>query len=381
MICAGRRGGKTTVVSSYSVQQFLQGHRIIYGTPVSKQLAQYWGKVKKYLKPLIKSGHLYVNETEKIIKWTKDKHQDDGAIISAQTAYDANTWRGGWGDILIFDEYGFMNPDVWDIVGAPMMLDSNGEAWFVSTPNRKNHFHSLYVRGLEDNGRYSSFRFSSHDNPYLSKEALEEIAEDMTEENYQQEILAEFLDNEGAVFRNISACINAPETSPSDHEGHMLVAGIDWGKHKDYTVISVGCRDCQQEVYLDRFNKIDYIYQRERLKIAYSNWEIQSGLAELNSIGEPNLEMLQADGYPIQGFQTTGTSKPPLIENMKLVLERAEYQFLNIPIATAELEAYEMKVNAMGRPSYNAPAGVHDDTVIARALMLKAATGYMPAFL
>lgn len=383
IVCAGRRAGKTTILSSYSVQKFLMGHRIIYGTPVSKQLSQYWGKIKEYLKPLIQSGHIYKNETEKYIKWMHEKDQDSGAIISAQTAYDADTWRGGWGDILIFDEYAFMKPDVWDVVGAPMMLDTNGEAWFISTPNRKNHFHSLYVRGLDrGDERYESFKFTSHDNPYLSQEALEEISEDMTEDDYSQEIMANFLDNEGAVFRNIGACLNAPiDAEPKDHEGHTLVAGIDWGKHKDYTVVSIGCMDCKCEVALDRFNKIDYIYQRDRIGKLLNYWGVADGLAELNSIGEPNLEVLQNEGYPLQGFATTHQSKVMIIENQKLVYERTEMQYLNIPIATAEAEAYEMKVNHLGRPIYNAPSGVHDDTVIARALMTHAITSYQPAFL
>lgn len=395
VICAGRRGGKTTLVARYAVKMFLSGHRVIYGTPVAKQLKQYWGKVKKHLKPLIESGVIYKNETNKYLKWASDKDSDGGATISAQTAYDAATWRGDWGDILIFDEYAFMNPDVWDVVGAPMMLDTNGEAWFVSTPNRKNHFHNLYVRGLEEDGRYKSFRFPSHDNPYLSKEALEEITQDMTEDNYKQEILAQFLDNEGAVFRNIAACINAPVTTPEDHwewgvdektgedvkKWHHLVCGIDWGKHNDYTVISVGCRDCMTEVHMDRFNKIDYAYQRQRLKVIIDNWSINNGLAETNAMGEPNLEMLQREGLPITGFTTTAQSKPQMIESLRLTLEKEQMQFLNIPIATAELEAYEMTVNSMGRPSYSAPTGVHDDTVIARALMNRAVTSYMPAFL
>jgi hypothetical protein len=175
--------------------------------------------------------------------------------------------------------------------------------------------------------------------------------------------------------------MNAPEPDIKNHEGHTFVAGIDWGKHKDYTVISIGCRECREEVYLDRFNKIDYIYQRDRIGKALTKWNVTNGLAELNSIGEPNLEMLQASGYPLQGFSTTNQSKAMIIENQKLVFESEEMQYLNIPIATAEFEAYEMKVNALGRPIYNAPAGVHDDTVIARALMTHSITSYMPAFL
>ena len=77
------------------------------------------------------------------------------------------------------------------------------------------------------------------------------------------------------------------------------------------------------------------------------------------------------------GFTTTAASKPPLIENLALALEKTEWQFQSDLVWTSELEAYERKVNAItGRSSYSAPEGMHDDTVMARALMLRAAGSY-----
>ena len=378
VICAGRRFGKTELVASLkAVPHFLRGGRVLYGAPVSAQTDAFWDIVNKRLYPLIKGGFVYRNKTERYLEWMSGGN----GRIKAKTAYDADTWRGDWGDLLIYDEFAFMKPEAWTVVGAPMLLDNDGEAWFISTPNRKNHFYANYIRGLEDGGRWKSFHATSYDNPYLSQTALAEITEDMTDDMIKQEILAEFLDNEGAVFRNIEACHNAPPTRPEDHEGHFIVAGIDWGKKQDYTVISIGCSDCKHELALTRFNKIDYTYQRERLINDWQLWNVDWGLGESNSIGEPNLEELQRSGIPIEGFATTGTSKPPLIENLVLILEREEMQFLNHKIAKAEMEAYEMKVNAVGRPSYNAPSGVHDDTVIARALMCRAIFNRMPAIM
>ena len=70
-------------------------------------------------------------------------------------------------------------------------------------------------------------------------------------------------------------------------------------------------------------------------------------------------------------FETTAQSKPPLIESLVLAFEREEMQWLDIPVATAELEAYERKVSqTTGRSQYSAPEGMHDDTVMARALAL-----------
>lgn len=382
VICAGRRAGKTTLLALYTVEQFLAGERIVYGTPVSKQLKQYWTKVKQYLKPLIDCGRLYKNETDKVIMWTHSQG-DDSPMVSAQTAYNADTWRGGDGSIIIYDEYAYMHPSVWEVVGIPMLLDTDGEAWFITTPNRKNHFHGLYVRGIDDlDPRWKSFHFTSHDNPYLSDIALNELTEDMTEDNYQQEIMARFLENEGAVFRNVGNAHIALVTTPKEHAGHFLVCGVDWGKRQDYTVISVLCVNCVCEVHLTRFNKIDYTYQRERLVNIMQKWSVRAGLAELNAMGEPNLELLQQSGLPIDGFTTTSTSKPPLIENLVRIVENIEYSFLPDKIAQAEMEAYEVKINPMtNRPTYSAPAGVHDDTVIARALAAWKASRYMPAMI
>ena len=165
----------------------------------------------------------------------------------------------------------------------------------------------------------------------------------------------EFLENEGAVFRNIAANLHAPQTKPESHAGHNVIMGVDWGKHQDYTVFSIGCATCNHELELYRSNKIQYITQRQMLEMYAGKWGVNDILAESNAMGDPIIEELQRQGLPVRPFQTTASSKPPLIENLKLSLERAEFQFLDIPIATAEMEAYEMKVSpTTGRPSYSA---------------------------
>ena len=97
-------------------------------------------------------------------------------------------------------------------------------------------------------------------------------------------------------------------------------------------------------------------------------------LAENNAMGEPIIEQLHREGLPqVRPFQTTAASKPPLIENLALSLEREEWKFISEPIWTAELQAYERKVSpTTGRSQYSAPDGMHDDTVISRALMVQA---------
>lgn len=369
VVVAGRRVGKTTIVADIAVEKMLDGRRVLEAAPTSDQTDAFWQSCKSALAEPIAAGHIYKNETDRLLR------MPNGAQIRAKTAWDADSLRGDYADLLILDEYSLMDPSAWDEVGAPMLLDNDGDAIFIFTPKRKNHAFKLYQRALGDtSGRWAAFHFTSLDNPHLSREALAEITSDMTEDAYRQEILAEFLEGEGQVFRNIAAGMHAPkDATPEQHKGHRVVAGVDWGKHADFTAISVFCADCGQELAIDRFNQIDYAFQRERLATLVQRWGVMVIEPEANAMGEPIIEQLQRDpamnAVSIRPFQTTATSKPPLIESLALAFERVEAQWLDNAVWTGELEAYERKVSQFtARSSYSAPDGMHDDTVMARAL-------------
>jgi len=374
VINAGRRGGKTTLAACIAIEGLLAGKVVMYVAPKSKQTDAFWQKCQKYVREAIQAGVIERNKSNRTLKL------NDG-VVSCQTGFNADTIRSSDADILFIDENAYMAPDAWDMALAPMLIDRDGDAFFIGTPNRRNHHFAMFQRGLEDGAYWHSWKYSSFDNPHLSKKALAELAENMTEDAIQQEIYAEFLEGQGAVFRNIPACLNAPYTTPEAHAGHSKVAGIDWGKQNDFTVISVGCTDCHMEVDLDRFNQIDWALQYGRLSSMFRKWGIIMGVVEHNSIGDPGFEALVGLGHPVTAFDTTAISKPPLIDNMALAFERAEWQFLPDAIAKGELEAYERKVSEQtGRSSYSAPEGMHDDTVMARALMLNAANvQYVPS--
>lgn len=387
VLILGRRWGKTTFVATEAVERLLVGGGTIYAAPKAEQTDAFWEILTRqhgppgrrrpgYLEEVIEAGLIYKNETRRLLRG----EANGWGQISARTAYDSSTLRSGAADLLLLDEWPLMHPSAWESVGAPMLLDSGGDAYFVGTPHRKNHGYSYFMRGLQDDGgRWASFTGPSHENPHLSQEALDELASDMTEDMIQQEIYAKFLDNEGAVFHNIAAGLWPGGETPEDHKDHYLVAGLDWGKVGDYSACSIVCADCRREVELVRYRGEEYRMQRQRLGIRWDAWGVKRIVAESNSMGEPNIEMIRQDGYYVEPFAMSPASKPPLIEGMVLSLERAEYRWLDAPIAKAELEAYERKVSKVtGHTSYSAPAGVHDDTVIARCLSRLAAARPAP---
>ena len=349
-----------------AVDMALAGRRVLEAAPTSDQTTAFWDNIKRYFADPIARKAVYKNDSDRLLELPNKGR------IRCKTAHDADTLRGDYADLLILDEYSFMDPSTWDQVGMPMLLDNDGDAVFIFTPNLKNHAYILYQQAVaNEGGRWAAWHFTSYDNPHLSRAALDEITFDMTKEAYRQEIMAEFLDNEGIVFRNIAACMGAEQTTPDAHAGHYIIAGLDWGKQVDYSTISIGCDDCQCEIARDRFNQIDWNFQYGRMTEIIQKWNVNLACVERNSIGDPGFEALQRAGMPVVAFDTTPSSKPPLIENMALAFERAEWQFQADPVWTGELEAYERKVSAItGRSQYSAPEGLHDDTVIARALML-----------
>lgn len=198
VVRAGRRGGKTVIAAIICIDKFLKGLRPLYATPTVDQLETWWFEVKKALAEPIDAGIYKKDETEHSIERVGTKNR-----IRGKTAWNAETLRGDYSDFLVLDEYQLMNEDTWEVVGAPMLLDNNGDAMFIYTPpslrsagvskaRDPRHAAKMFKKAQEDtSGRWETFHFKSHDNPHISQEALGEITRDMTPAAYRQEILAE----------------------------------------------------------------------------------------------------------------------------------------------------------------------------------------------
>ena len=365
VLSMGRRWGKTVLGGTVCGNALAQHGRVAWIAPTYKNTRPMWRWLLMATAADVKAGRMGVSRSDRTIETTR------GGFLGIFSGDNIDSVRGEAFHLVVVDEAARIPETAWSDAIMPTLADYGGDAILISTPKGKNWFHNEWMRGVDSNDEIASWRAPTSANPNPNiKRAFQLVKDRVPEDTYRQEWLAEFVDG-GAVFRNIKACMNAPATTPEAHQGHTLIAGIDWGKQNDFTCISIGCRDCKCEVAKDRFNQIDYVFQRDRLKAIHEKWRPAAILCELNSIGQPNFEMLQRDGLPVHGFTTTAATKPPLIENMALSFERAEWQFQQDNVWTMELEAFERTVSSTtGRSSYSAPAGAHDDTVIARALML-----------
>jgi len=380
---AGRRWRKTSFGMRYGLRAAaFAGWPVLWGAPTFRQCRIGWDELYKAAGGI---GEFHKGNMEVRLP-------PANGVISYVSLDDPDNCRGKSPKLIIVDEAPRIRGSAWYEVLRPMISDNEGEALLMGTPFGRNWFWRMFMEaanredaiawqvptlGVCIEGDTLAREPHPMENPDFSFEEAETLFQTLPQDIFRQEFLAAFLENAGAVFRNLPACMKAPQTAPGDHEGHHVVAGIDWGKKADFTAISVCCRDCMVEVAKDRFNQIDYHVQRGRLVTLVKKWGVRLIMPESNSMGEPIIDERKRDdalrNVRIEPFETTSTSKPRLIENLALSFEREEVQWLADPVWQAELEAYEVKYSPQtGRPRYSAPQGVHDDTVMARALTRRA---------
>jgi hypothetical protein len=189
----------------------------------------------------------------------------------------------------------------------------------------------------------------------------------MPEQIYSQEIMAQFIEGGGAVFRNFEVCIRE-DSYEQFKDGNIYVMGADLGRHEDFTVITVGDPNSRKIVYMERFNQSNWEYIKDRIKIVNESYGKPVCYLDSTGIGDPVAEDLIKMGVPVSPYHMNAATKPVLINNLAVTIENRQIILPLDEEMKRELSAYTYKVTQNGHVQYNAPEGFHDDIVISIAL-------------
>jgi len=360
---------------SIAVEEAINGKRILWGAPTFDQVRIGWQETR----------HGVGTAAKFTVQRMMAEFPSGGAIIYRSLDNPDNA-RGHTADGVVIDEVGDVKDAAWYEVLRPMLIDTDGWLWAIGTPKGKNWFWREHVNakdrddsqtwqvptlgvGFQD-GQIVR-RKHPLENPNIAFNEIEQLWYTTPQRIFEQEILAEFTDEGGGVFRRISEAATAQERDEAEPD-HSYVFGVDWGKHLDFTVVSVLDMTEKRQVKLDRYNKIDYLTQVGRLEALYRRFHPRQIIAERNSMGEPLIEQLRRMGLPVQPFTTTNASKQEAIDALSLAFERSELAILPDSTQISELQAFEATRLPSGMLRYSAPDGMHDDTVIALALAWQA---------
>ena len=359
VVNCGRRFGKTRLGIDRAITPDVIPYPEGWFSPTYKDMLEVWREMDAILKPITRRRNIQERRIENIA----------GGVIEFWSLDNPDAGRGRKYKRLIVDEAAQVANllDIWHMTLRPTLADYEGDAWFFSTPRGRNGFWKMYQYGQDEAlSNWRSWQMPTTSNPYIADAEIEAMRLEMPEARFRQEIMAQFVDETGGVFRHVARSATAT-AQDALADGHSYVFGVDWAQQHDFTVIAVMDVTTQELVHLDRFNQVDYTVQRGRLAALAERFKPSTIIAETNSIGLPVIEQLLRDGLPVQGFTTTNATKTQIIDSLAVAFERSEIRILDDAVLIGELQAYEMKRSKTGLRTFNAPSGMHDDTVMALA--------------
>lgn len=359
VVHCGRRFGKTTLGEDLLVTPQTLTMPTAWFSAIYKDMTEVWREFKRILHPIIKSA----NASDWRIELAT------GGVIEFWTLENEDAGRGRKYRRIVVDEAGKAKNllETWNLAIRPTLADYEGDAFFFGTPKGMNGFYHLSQLGNDPlQNEWATFHMPSHKNPFIKSSELESIRAALSERQYNQEILAQFLENGGGVFRRVNEAATAVGHDKAQ-AGHSYVIGVDLARSYDFNVIAVVSSTSKELVYLDRFNQVDTAVQVSRIMGAWERFGKPPLIVEQNN-AYAILDILQAKGAYTVPWLTTNASKAAAIQSLERAFDYQEIKILDDSVLLSELSAFDSDVLPSGLIRYSAPDGQHDDTVMALAI-------------
>ena len=316
----------------------------------------------------------------------------NGTQIYRKSGEDPRSAQGERVTFAVVDEAQDMNEEFWAKL-LPSLADAPGELWCIGVAVGKNRFRSYYMAGQEGDPAHYSASVPSEANPILVETATRlgfpsvadylehEFGRSMTEKEKRQMFYAEWQEEDGQFFRNFEKCFTGEFEPPrlrnvgTEDEPQMVAAapyimGLDVAQTMDYTVAYIGDVSRGQIVAVDRSQGIDYVTQCERIANLYHEYHCLFIHMDDTGVGKAVADILRSKGLSVIGYTFSSRTKSELLNTFNAEIERGN---VILPKADTvlfnEMKMFEVKVSGT-TIKYEAPAGYHDDAVVAAALLV-----------
>jgi PBSX family phage terminase large subunit len=284
VLCCGRRWGKTTLaIDQMKGRASIPNSRIAYIAPTYQQARDIaWEQLKRECTKAAET----INESRLEIKLV------NGSLIVLRGWESIETLRGQKFDLVVLDEVAMMRNFMlhWQEVIRPTLTDTKGEGLFISTPKGFNHFYDLFnLEGKDED--FKSFHFSTLDNPHIPPEEIEKARQELPEDRFAQEYLADFRKTEGLVYKEFDRGRHTYERMP-ERQFVKTFGGHDFGTHNPCASITI--KKDRQAIYwvTDEFYKTGLTDAQQADYVAALKWdecfpdpESASGILELKQRG------------------------------------------------------------------------------------------------
>lgn len=289
----------------------------------------------------------------------------NGSIQRFAGCEDIDKHRGINAIDVVFDEYSEIEEKMWTTIIQPVLRENNGSATFIFTPKGQNHSWRLITQNRDNPNWFCSVQTNDQTKTFSPVE-IDEMKREMPEDLFQQEVMCEFLEGAGAVFKRVRQNLwDAPSELPS---GDWQV-GVDLAKYNDWTVLTPFNLNDMKVYPQHRFNRVSYTDQKSMIQSYYQTLS-KRGTARIEidstGVGEPVFDDLSASGIDIEPFRFTEENKAKLINNLRILLEQNKIKIPNDQGLIDELTSVVYKMLPSGRVKMESL--ISDDRVMSLAL-------------
>ena len=368
-IVGGRRSGKTKAVIQQAIRHSLNDpDRLVFLVGPTFKLARevLFEEFLTYyddLLPLIKNCHM----SQMRVRF------HNGSTMYFKGSDNPDSLRGRSITLYIADEAAFHKPDTWNLVVRPSLSDRKGEAIMISTPNGRNWFYDIY-----NQDRWSSYHWTTASNTLIDAEEIEMAKEEMSDVDFRQEYMAEFITRAGRVYSDFDDSNITDVDHVYDLKKYDYYLGCDFGYASITAVCLVAVNRYNNtvtiidELYVSRLQMEDVI---TAIQVMISKHGIrQKDIIQLYSDPAGNAEELTSGLSPVDelrrgGFTVTNkaTRINPGLALMRAFIKNAkgERKFFvhrSCKETIRSLEGYQYDVNRITHVVKEEPLkdGIHD---------------------
>jgi hypothetical protein len=120
----------------------------------------------------------------------------------------------------------------WQEIFRPALIDTKGTADFIGTPKKENPNLRRLEKEAQGDPEWESFHFTTMDNPVIAQSEIDAAKQDLDGITYKQEILAEYVENSGALFRYTALIDLFTNTITKNKQKYLTVDVADDGTDK-----------------------------------------------------------------------------------------------------------------------------------------------------
>lgn len=247
IIRAGRRSGKSTVAIEMMLFQAVskKNQNIFYISPSQKQSRSIiWEATKARL-----NGIGELNESRLEIALPT---QDGGVSRIYVSGFEAReNFRGMKAHLIVFDELDTMKGFFvgWQEIFRPALTDTAGKAIFIGTPKKENPNLRRMEKIAEQDIDYANFHFTTADNPHIPAGEIEKARQEVDYQTFRQEYLAEYVENQGALFKYDALVDLFTNTITKTSEKFLIVDVADDGSDKTVFSYWESLEEVEREEY------------------------------------------------------------------------------------------------------------------------------------